>query len=194
MSAYIRDATGVSTSVKGIRLNFCDVNWRPPQTLVARKMLTDTVTAAQSTKTKSIQIDGKIHIYFRSLCESLNQSTLLPLFRTSIHRHSNRWAMVRAMARNIFIRSVTIWSRIYQTFPRLSHCSIHKRSKYIRNGPSVNATSSSNAKCNASKSAEMVYNRCIKLLCVVAWSNGSRQRDQVNWDQYLTLRNQRNGR
>lgn len=56
--AYIRDAAGVSTSVKGIRLNFCDVNWRPPQTMVARKMLAETVTAAQSTKTKSIQIDG----------------------------------------------------------------------------------------------------------------------------------------
>lgn len=59
-TAYIRDATGASTSVKGIRLNFCDVNWRPPQTMVSRKMLTDTVTSAQSTKNKPIQIDGKV--------------------------------------------------------------------------------------------------------------------------------------
>lgn len=58
--AYIRDATGASTSVKGIRLNFCDVNWRPPQTMVTRKILTDTVTASQPTKTKPIQIDGII--------------------------------------------------------------------------------------------------------------------------------------
>lgn len=82
--AYIRDAAGISTSVKGIRLNFCDVNWRPPQTLVARKMLTDTVTSAQSTKTKPIQIDGKhfryifpcnhwihLHLFF---CAPLDQT------------------------------------------------------------------------------------------------------------------------
>lgn len=63
VTAYIRDATGASTSVKGIRLNFCDVNWQPPQTMVARKMLTDIVTSAQSTKTKTIQLDGKIDIF-----------------------------------------------------------------------------------------------------------------------------------
>lgn len=60
--AYIRDANGATTSVKGIRLNICDVNWRPPQTILARKMLTDTVTATQSERSKSVQINGIFYI------------------------------------------------------------------------------------------------------------------------------------
>lgn len=32
-------------STRGIRLDFCDVDWRPPQTLLARKMLSEAVSA-----------------------------------------------------------------------------------------------------------------------------------------------------
>lgn len=60
--AYFRDATGQSTSVKGIRLNICDINWRPPQVIQAKKMLSDTLTTNQSDKVRTVQIDG---IFFR---------------------------------------------------------------------------------------------------------------------------------
>lgn len=59
IAAYFRDVSGASSSVKGIRLNVCDVGWRPPQTLLARKLLTETVTASQCEKTKYLKIDGK---------------------------------------------------------------------------------------------------------------------------------------
>lgn len=62
--AYFRDASGGVSSVKGIRLNVCDVGWRPPQTLLARKLLTETVVASQCEKTKFIRIDGKHSILF----------------------------------------------------------------------------------------------------------------------------------
>lgn len=57
--AYFHDTTGASNSIKGIRINVCDVAWRPPQTILARKMLTESVTSAQCEKTKHIKIDGK---------------------------------------------------------------------------------------------------------------------------------------
>lgn len=44
-SAHFRDSTaGVSVSVRGLRLNICDVDYRPPQTLLARKMLNESVS------------------------------------------------------------------------------------------------------------------------------------------------------
>lgn len=60
------------TSVKGIRLNICDVNWRPPQTMLARKMLTDTVTATQCERTSSIRVDG--------MRRSISVNTILQVF------------------------------------------------------------------------------------------------------------------
>lgn len=68
ISAYFRDASGAVNSVKGIRLNVCDVGWRPPQTKVARKILIETVTGIQSEKTKSKQIDGK---FTHTICDEL---------------------------------------------------------------------------------------------------------------------------
>lgn len=65
IKAYFRDASGAVNSVKGIRLNVCDVAWRAPQLKVARKILNETVTGIQSDKSKSRQIDGKI--YFKIL-------------------------------------------------------------------------------------------------------------------------------
>lgn len=44
--AHFRDsAAGVSVSIRGLRLNICDVDWRPPQTLLARKMLNESVSS-----------------------------------------------------------------------------------------------------------------------------------------------------
>lgn len=63
--AYFRDASGAVNSVKGIRLNICDVAWRAPPLKVARKILNETVTGIQSEKMKSRQIDGRsIYVFF----------------------------------------------------------------------------------------------------------------------------------
>ncbi|XP_021712886.1 trafficking protein particle complex subunit 8-like [Aedes aegypti] len=44
--AHFRDTAGTSVSIKGLRINVCDVNWRPPQTILAKKMLNESVTSA----------------------------------------------------------------------------------------------------------------------------------------------------
>ncbi|XP_067647513.1 trafficking protein particle complex subunit 8 [Eurosta solidaginis] len=54
--AQFRDVTETSVSIKGLRLNFCDVDWRPPQTVLARKMLNEAVTNAHNEKTKFVTI------------------------------------------------------------------------------------------------------------------------------------------
>lgn len=56
--AQIRDVMGTSVSIRGLRLNFCDVDWRPPQTVLARKMLNESVTNAYNDKTRILRIDG----------------------------------------------------------------------------------------------------------------------------------------
>ncbi|ALC44776.1 l-3-76BDm [Drosophila busckii] len=56
--AHFRDVSGTSVSVRGLRLNFCDVDWRPPQTVLARKMLNESVTNAQNDRTKVVTIAG----------------------------------------------------------------------------------------------------------------------------------------
>lgn len=58
--AYLRDVAGSVNSVKGIRLNICDIGWRPPQPILARKILTETVTSSQSDKTRSVKINGNM--------------------------------------------------------------------------------------------------------------------------------------
>ncbi|XP_017042382.1 trafficking protein particle complex subunit 8 [Drosophila ficusphila] len=50
--AHFRDVSGTSVSVRGLRLNFCDVDWRPPQTVLARKMLNESVSNANNDKTR----------------------------------------------------------------------------------------------------------------------------------------------
>nr|XP_014088536.1 trafficking protein particle complex subunit 8 [Bactrocera oleae] len=54
--AQFRDVSDTSVSIKGLRLNFCDVDWRPPQTVLARKMLNEAVTNAHNDETKSVII------------------------------------------------------------------------------------------------------------------------------------------
>uniref|UniRef100_A0A1B0B6W0 Trafficking protein particle complex subunit 8 n=1 Tax=Glossina palpalis gambiensis TaxID=67801 RepID=A0A1B0B6W0_9MUSC len=56
--AQFRDVLATSVSIRGLRLNFCDVDWRPPQTVLARKMLNESVTNAHSSKTKVLNING----------------------------------------------------------------------------------------------------------------------------------------
>lgn len=60
--AHFRDTTGTSVSVKGLRLNICDVNWRPPQTVLARKMLNEAVSNGFCDKQKVINIGGTLDI------------------------------------------------------------------------------------------------------------------------------------
>ncbi|XP_055701320.1 trafficking protein particle complex subunit 8 isoform X2 [Phlebotomus papatasi] len=55
--ASFRDSSGTSVSLKGTRLNICDVAWRPPQTVLARKMLNDSVLTSQCDKTRAVHVD-----------------------------------------------------------------------------------------------------------------------------------------
>ncbi|KAG5681973.1 hypothetical protein PVAND_011372 [Polypedilum vanderplanki] len=59
--AHFRDSTaGVSVSVRGLRLNICDVDYRPPQTLLARKMLNESVSNnTDYDKTREIKIHNQ---------------------------------------------------------------------------------------------------------------------------------------
>jgi trafficking protein particle complex subunit 8 len=61
-TAHFRDSSGVSVSTKGLRLNICDIEWRPPQTILARKMLNESVASAQCSKTQSIKLDEKVTV------------------------------------------------------------------------------------------------------------------------------------
>lgn len=79
--AYFRDTTGASHSIKGIRINVCDVDWRPPQTMLARKMLTEAVTTVQCERTKQIRIDGLIKIILFNSLQVVN----LCLFADKTH-------------------------------------------------------------------------------------------------------------
>lgn len=53
-----RDAQGSSVSLKGIRLNISDLEWRPPQTVLARKMLNDAVSSINCENTKTMHLEG----------------------------------------------------------------------------------------------------------------------------------------
>uniref|UniRef100_A0A240PL03 Trafficking protein particle complex subunit 8 n=1 Tax=Anopheles epiroticus TaxID=199890 RepID=A0A240PL03_9DIPT len=56
--AHFRDIGGTSVSIKGLRINVVDVNWRPPQTILAKKMLNEAVTTAPGgDKMKAIKLD-----------------------------------------------------------------------------------------------------------------------------------------
>uniref|UniRef100_A0A1Y9HER4 Uncharacterized protein n=1 Tax=Anopheles funestus TaxID=62324 RepID=A0A1Y9HER4_ANOFN len=56
--AHFRDIAGTSVSIKGLRINVVDVNWRPPQTIIAKKMLNEAVTTAVGAdKMKAIKLD-----------------------------------------------------------------------------------------------------------------------------------------
>lgn len=46
-------------SVKGVRLNICDLGWQAPHTKLARKILAETVQSFQSEKIKAQRINGK---------------------------------------------------------------------------------------------------------------------------------------
>lgn len=60
--SMFRDSLGAAVSLKGIRLNICDVDWRPPQTILARKMLNDAVSTVQCENTKTIQLEDKLSV------------------------------------------------------------------------------------------------------------------------------------
>lgn len=79
--ANFRDPNGGASSVKGIRLNVCDVGWRPPQTVLAKKMLTEAVASLNCDKTKHIHINGnenalRFIVHF-SLIKFISETTKL---------------------------------------------------------------------------------------------------------------------
>uniref|UniRef100_A0A182JH40 Uncharacterized protein n=1 Tax=Anopheles atroparvus TaxID=41427 RepID=A0A182JH40_ANOAO len=55
--AHFRDVAGTSVSIKGLRINVVDVNWRPPQTILAKKMLNEAVTSAAGEKMRPVRLD-----------------------------------------------------------------------------------------------------------------------------------------
>lgn len=54
--AEFRDINGTSVSIRGLRINFCDVDWRPPQTVLARKMLNEAVTHNYDDRTRTLNL------------------------------------------------------------------------------------------------------------------------------------------
>lgn len=58
--AHFRDTSGTSVSIRGLRLNVCDINWRPPQTILARKMLNESVSSANCDKTREVQVNENV--------------------------------------------------------------------------------------------------------------------------------------
>lgn len=54
--AQFRDITGTSVSIRGLRINFCNVDWRPPQTVLARKMLNEAVTHNYDERTRIMNL------------------------------------------------------------------------------------------------------------------------------------------
>ncbi|XP_055602225.1 trafficking protein particle complex subunit 8 [Uranotaenia lowii] len=55
--AHFRDTAGTSVSIKGLRVGVCDVNWRPPQTILAKKMLNESVNSAVGEKVRGVQLE-----------------------------------------------------------------------------------------------------------------------------------------
>lgn len=51
------DPTGTSLSIKNLKLTFLDVNWKPPQTTLARVLLNTSVSSTSEYRTETIQID-----------------------------------------------------------------------------------------------------------------------------------------
>lgn len=62
--AHFRDnASGGSVSVKGLHINIQDVEWRPPQTMLARKMLNEAVAnAPEADSQKTIRVSADLVI------------------------------------------------------------------------------------------------------------------------------------
>ncbi|XP_063239297.1 trafficking protein particle complex subunit 8 [Bacillus rossius redtenbacheri] len=60
--AYIRDPSGTPVQVKNLRISMQDVNARPPEPLLARKFLNESVSHSYSEKTTSFQIGANENI------------------------------------------------------------------------------------------------------------------------------------
>lgn len=60
--AYIRDSSGTNVSIKGLKINFCNVEWQPPSTNIVRKLLSDAVSSAQLYNLKTVNVNNNIVI------------------------------------------------------------------------------------------------------------------------------------
>lgn len=149
--ANFRDPNGGASSIKGIRLNVCDVGWRPPQTVLAKKMLTDAVSSFNCDKTKLISINGiPTNIIFDSIRHVWSIH-----YRNHQTWHSIHTTMVRTMARNVPIRSISSWSWVHASFSELPNCSVQFGSESAGECKQFDAKSPNDAECNAAKIAEV---------------------------------------
>lgn len=100
--------------------------------------------------------------------------------RRNNSRHSSRRALVRTVARDIFIGASTVGSWIHATFPELPHRPIEFGSKSVGHGKCADAKSANNAKCDATEIVEMVHVRRTELLCFAA-------RSQQQWPYQVSI-------
>lgn len=56
-SVYFTDPTGANISIKNLKLSFLDINWKPPQTTLARVLLNTSVSTSSGGTIGVIQTD-----------------------------------------------------------------------------------------------------------------------------------------
>lgn len=56
---HFTDPTGANISIKNFKLSFLDINWKPPQTTLARVLLNTSVSTTSECRTEDIQIDKR---------------------------------------------------------------------------------------------------------------------------------------
>lgn len=178
--ANFRDPSGGQSSIKGIRLNVCDVGWRPPQTVLAKKMLTEAVASFNCDKTKHIHINGNFnspHSFVRRWQFPFNS-------RNYTTWHSFGPIMVRTMARNIFIGPISSRSWVYTSFFELFDCFVQFGSESVGKCQQFDTKSANDAECNTAKITKMVKlrNRYLEQLRYVAWWL-PRRYNKVIWEE-----------
>lgn len=55
------DPSGTNITVRNLKITFLDINWKPPQTSLARKLLNSSVSSAPESKNKIFQV-GKYNL------------------------------------------------------------------------------------------------------------------------------------
>lgn len=114
-------------------------------------------------------------------------------YRTNFFGHSKHWALVRSVAWNISFGTNSVGPRIYPTFLKLSDCFIEFGSKSAGDGEFTDTKGSNDAKYYTAEASEMVYDRCIELLCAITRSQ-SRWRYNVRefFDKFQILNTKKN--
>ncbi|KAG5890112.1 hypothetical protein JTB14_005243 [Gonioctena quinquepunctata] len=58
---YYKEPTGITKTVRNLKITFMDISWRPPQTPLARKLLNSSVSNAPESRNKSLSV-GKYNL------------------------------------------------------------------------------------------------------------------------------------